>query len=203
MKSTDDDTGRAYRAAFQTMLREVLRADGRTRHQIATSAGMDPSYLTRLMKMSPKWSDGRLPSREWIERLARGLALTDDVRCRLLIAAGYFPGGWTWSQALQDLAEVTAEPLTGEDAEVLLMLAHRLHAAKAMPGPQVVANVGPSCIDCGRTFFAPWQYERLGKLLRYRCRVGQRCRGATYVARTAPAQPDALDRARVANGTYW
>lgn len=62
--------------------REALRW---SQERLATESAMDHSLVSRLE------SGQRSPTREAIEKLARGLRLEQTEKDRLLIAAGYFP----------------------------------------------------------------------------------------------------------------
>lgn len=65
---------------------KTLREERRwSQERLADQAGMDHSLVSRLE------GGQRTPTRDAVEKLARGLELLADGKDRLLIAAGYFP----------------------------------------------------------------------------------------------------------------
>ena len=69
--------------------RELVKRHREARHwsqeRLAAEAAMDHSLISRLE------SGQRSPTRDAIDKLARGLALQPEQKDRLLIAAGFFP----------------------------------------------------------------------------------------------------------------
>lgn len=72
-------------AEFRGRLKRHREARRWSQERLATEAEMDHSLVSRLE------SGQRSPTRESIDKLARGLQLNEAEKDRLLITAGYFP----------------------------------------------------------------------------------------------------------------
>jgi transcriptional regulator with XRE-family HTH domain len=70
---------------FRLLLKRWREARRWSQERLAERAAMDHSLVSRLE------SGQRSPTREAVEKLARGLELGAEQKDRLLIAAGYFP----------------------------------------------------------------------------------------------------------------
>lgn len=71
--------------AFGSALKDVLTAHRLSQSRAAVMADYDHSYVSRLV------SGSRMPTREFIDRLALHCGFSDDEWRRLLIAAGFTP----------------------------------------------------------------------------------------------------------------
>lgn len=70
---------------FRRRLKSLREERRWSQERLADQAGMDHSLVSRLE------GGQRAPTRDAVEKLARGLNLPDEEKDRLLIAAGYFP----------------------------------------------------------------------------------------------------------------
>ena len=82
--------------ALAEVLGELLRRDLRSARAIAQAAGIDPSYISRLVR-----GQRPAPSREIIQSIAQTLVLGQRDTWRLLVAAGYLPDEWSDSLLLE------------------------------------------------------------------------------------------------------
>ena len=70
---------------FRALVKRHREARHWSQERLAAEAAMDHSLISRLE------SGQRSPTRDAIDKLARGLALQPEQKDRLLIAAGFFP----------------------------------------------------------------------------------------------------------------
>ena len=90
---------------FGDLLDAYRHRAGLSQSKLATRAGFDHSYVSRLA------SGGRLPTRETVDRLAAALGLSDADRDALLASANFLP---------RDVSSLlVGEPAIGEVLDLL------------------------------------------------------------------------------------
>lgn len=123
---------------FGVILREMRMGAGISRNKLAHAAGVNPSYLTRIEQ------GVREPPRlHIVEAIARGLALGEQARNQLIVAAGYAPVTVSqighWDDSLQAVAEVLTDfRLSPHERDqfrsVVMMIAARWHGEQPVIG---------------------------------------------------------------------
>ena len=107
--------------ALAEVLGELLRRDLRSPHAIAQATGIDPSYISRLLR-----GQRPAPSRELIQSIAQTLVAGQRDTWRLLVAAGYLPDEWD-DPVLLDVADLLHHPaLPGSAVDDFRRVVHML-----------------------------------------------------------------------------
>lgn len=119
-------------AEFRGLLKRHREARRWSQERLAAQAEMDHSLVSRLE------SGQRSPTREAIDKLARGLELPGEQKDRLLIAAGFFPEHVESALADEPMVgrlysflrdEQTPEPVRDNLRQVLSGLVEIAHAS--------------------------------------------------------------------------